>query len=85
MIGRGKAYGLVNCYGQADDLRKEILARPLMVANTSKGKLQQALKQIRAIETVDELQTSETNLRGGLLSDDFAEQANSLLSIMNGK
>lgn len=73
------------CYEQAEAVRKEILARPLEIANSSVGKLQIALKRSRAIETVAELQTGNTQSRGGLLSADAIDQANDLLKILNGK
>ena len=76
---------LVNCYEQADALRKEILTRPLASANSSVLQLQKALQHLRAIEAVSELQSKENGIRGGLLSDDTIGQAKSLLKILDGK
>ncbi|WRT65006.1 uncharacterized protein IL334_001947 [Kwoniella shivajii] len=73
----------VNCYAQADLIRKEILRRPLQTANMSVQYLQRQLEHTAAIHDVTELQTEETSTRGGMLSNDIITQANELLEILN--
>ncbi len=75
----------VSCYAQADAFRKEILTRPLALANSSVAQLDGALERSHAIDEIGELQTEDTKARGGLLSNNTIVQANELLKIMNGK
>lgn len=75
----------VKCYAQAEATRKEILARPLRLANASVDKLKQKLQDQRAIESVADLQTQETDRRGGILSEDPITQSNELLKLLNEK
>ncbi|WWD22075.1 hypothetical protein CI109_106564 [Kwoniella shandongensis] len=73
----------VNCYAQADIVRKEILLKPLQNANKSVELLEHSMTRTAAIHDVMELQTEETDNHGGLLSNDIAAQANDLLEILN--
>ncbi|WVR04446.1 hypothetical protein IAU60_001449 [Kwoniella sp. DSM 27419] len=73
----------VECYAQADLIRKEILKRPLHSANRSVGTLQRHLRHTVTVRDVAELQTENTDIRTGILSNDYIEQVNNLLSIMN--
>ena len=77
--------GTVKCYAEADELRKEILRRPLQLTNHSVDQLVRTLQKTNAIDSVAELQTPETKSRGGILSNDVITQANDLLEILNGK
>ncbi len=81
----GLSDNTVNCYEEADAVRKEILTRPLAFANAWVSQLQRVLQNTRAVEGVSELQTKVTETRGGLLSNDAIAKANSLLKILNGK
>lgn len=76
---------LVNCYTQADMVRKEILARPLMIANASVEKVKAKLSETSAALQLRDLQTKETKRRPGILSDEPINQSNDLLKIMNEK
>ncbi|WVQ84030.1 hypothetical protein IAT38_006175 [Cryptococcus sp. DSM 104549] len=73
----------VDCYAQADLIRKEILARPLQNANNSVEQLHRSLERFSAVEDISELRTTDINRRGGILSNDIIEQANDLLEILN--
>ncbi|WVQ69001.1 uncharacterized protein L199_007213 [Kwoniella botswanensis] len=73
----------INCYAQADSIRKEILKQPLHSANLSVEYLQRQLGQKAALHDVAELTTEETDNRGGILSNDTINQLNDLLEIMN--
>lgn len=66
-------------------MRKEILARPLQIANKSCGELGGALQKALPIESVDELQTKQALLRGGIMSYDIAQRTNELFKILNEK
>nr|XP_019047438.1 E3 ubiquitin-protein ligase SHPRH [Kwoniella bestiolae CBS 10118]OCF26368.1 E3 ubiquitin-protein ligase SHPRH [Kwoniella bestiolae CBS 10118] len=73
----------INCYAQADLIRKEILKQPLKGANLSVEYLQRQLGHTAAVHDVNELKTGATNNRGGILSNDIINQLNDLLEIMN--
>lgn len=75
----------VACYEQAEETRKEILARSLRIANTSVDVLQRNSAVAQAVQSVDDLQTDETNWKAGILSHDPINQSNELLKIMNEK
>jgi len=47
--------------------------------------LEQKIATSNAIDSVEELQTKETNRSGGILSQEIMEQSNELLKIMNEK
>jgi hypothetical protein len=66
-------------------IRKEILSNPLKRANSSVDHLVKTLDQSRAIDSVRDLQSKHTDMKGGFLTSDTAAQANELLKIMNGK
>ncbi|KAK8846763.1 hypothetical protein IAR55_005851 [Kwoniella newhampshirensis] len=73
----------VECYAQADTVRKEILRIPLQSANMSVELLENSMARTSAVHEVLELQTKDIRFRGGVLSNDVAEQANNLLKILN--
>ncbi|WWC67711.1 uncharacterized protein I206_101623 [Kwoniella pini CBS 10737] len=73
----------IDAYAQADSIRKEILKGPLQTANTSVEFLKGQLRHTSALHDVEELQTDETDNRGGMLSNSIITQANDLLEIMN--
>ncbi|WWC59243.1 uncharacterized protein I303_101793 [Kwoniella dejecticola CBS 10117] len=73
----------VDSYAQADMIRKEILKGPLHTANTSVEFLKKRLSHTSALQSVEELQTDETDNRGGMLTNGIITQANDLLEIMN--
>ena len=75
----------MECYSKADALRKEILVRPLQMANKSVDRLQAALDKKHAVDQVSDLQVVDTDMRGGLFTAEEARQANELLKILNGK
>lgn len=75
----------MECYVQAEAMRKEILARPLTMANASVGTLEARLRVTQPIKDVTDLQTEETARRSGILSQDPINQSNELLKILNEK
>ena len=76
---------LVQCYEKAEDIRRQLLERPLLIANSSVGSLQRSLKLSRAVDSVRQLQTDHTDTKSGFLSNSTVSQANDLLKILNGK
>lgn len=73
----------VAAYEAAEAIRKDILKRPLAFADRSITTLTKAFEQHPAYTCADDLHTTNTNRRGGLLSSDVIEQSNSLLKILN--
>jgi E3 ubiquitin-protein ligase SHPRH len=76
---------IAECYEAAEQIRKDILARPLHIANTNVGILAKMLAQNPSLKSSSELQTKHVNLQGAILSDDIIRQSNELLQILNGK
>jgi E3 ubiquitin-protein ligase SHPRH len=81
----GTLLTLVDCYAQADAIRKEILSRPLHLANLSIARIGTAMEHTQAVQRVEQLQSTQTKNKGGILSDDTIIQSNELLKIMNQK
>lgn len=73
----------VAAYEAAEAIRKDILKRPLEVAEKSITTLTLAFEQHPAYTNADDLRAADTKCAGGLLSTDVIEQSNSLLSILN--
>ncbi|BEI82473.1 hypothetical protein CcaverHIS002_0303410 [Cutaneotrichosporon cavernicola] len=70
-------------YEAAEAIRREILKRPLEIAERSITTLATAFEQHPAYARADDLRSSNTNHLGGLLSSNVIEQSNSLLKILN--
>lgn len=75
----------VDAYKHAEEVRKEILSRALVVANRSVADMQRSLARAQAITRLEELQTTRTAFKSSLLTSDAATQASALLQIMNEK
>jgi hypothetical protein len=75
----------VKCYSEADAIRKEVLLRPLAVANRSIETLTKGLKRGKVLEDVTHLQITLNPTRGGILSGESIAQSNELVQILNGK
>lgn len=73
----------VQAYQNAEDIRREILARPLKAADRFVKAMTDAIADHGAIAALGELQTKDTRRSGGMLSGDLVAQTNSLLKIMN--
>lgn len=73
----------IEAYQAADTIRKEILKRPLRIAEASITSLSTALERHPAYSSADELRSTETNRSGGILSAGVVDQSNSLLAILN--
>jgi hypothetical protein len=87
-LTESKGSQAVECYNQAELVRKELFAGPLAVANASIAKLDQRLQTLKSVKTIKsekDLQTEHTARRGGILSQDVIGQTNELLKIMNEK
>lgn len=73
----------VEAYAQAELVRKELLSRPLKKANDAVEEMRVALKRETALSKLDDLLSDITDLRGGLHTERFVDQANPLLEILN--
>lgn len=73
----------VAAYEAAEAIRRDILKRPLKVAEGSIRTLTKAFEQHAAYTSADALRAAHTNRSGGLMSSDVVEQSNSLLKILN--
>lgn len=73
----------VQAYQNAENIRREILARPLKAAERVVQAMSDAVAHRGAITSLAELQTKDTRRSGGLMSGDIVAQTNSLLKILN--
>lgn len=73
----------VVAYKMAEDLRKDILARPLKLAYKYVEGMCKTMEEHPAIESLDNLYTSNTRYRGGISTHDAVIEANALLRILN--
>lgn len=73
----------VLAYQNAENIRREILARPLKAAERVVTAMSETLSGDGAVKTLGDLRTEDTRRKGGILSNDLISQANSLLKILN--
>nr|ODN87625.1 hypothetical protein L203_03405 [Cryptococcus depauperatus CBS 7841] len=73
----------VYAYAQADNIRNEILAKPLLNANMSIVQLRKSLERHPIVNQLQELQIDAIGGNGGILSSHLVSQVAGLLKIMN--
>lgn len=73
----------IQAYQNAENIRREILARPLKAAERIVKTMSDFIAEHGAVATLGELQTKDTRRSGGMLSEDLVAQTNSLLKILN--
>lgn len=73
----------VQAYQNAENIRREILARPLKAADRIVKAMSDAIADHGAVTSLGDLQTKDTRRKGGMLSGDLVAQTNSLLKILN--
>jgi hypothetical protein len=75
----------VECYRNAEIIRRELLSASLQSTNRSISFLQSNIKRNPAVKAAEDLQMGLSRDRAGILTSRLWREADELFKIMNGK